>query len=138
MAEAKKPPPRINPTNRPFFEGCNEQRLMLQQCEAADCRRHVYFPRVCCPYCGSGDLEWRQASGSGTIVTYTIVHRPNHPSFFPEAPYYFIAVRLAEGPLMYSRLVEKPQSDLDLLGRQVSVTFVPHSDDQMLPYFRLT
>ena len=135
MDKNAKPLPRVNAINRPFFEGCNQDRLMLQRCKAPSCGKHVYFPRVCCPYCKGGELEWVQASGAGTIVSYTLIHRPNHPSFFPEAPYYFIAVRLREGPLMYSRLDERPDAAADLIGADVRVRFVPQAETQKLPYF---
>lgn len=135
MDKNAKPLPRINAINRPFFEACNQERLMLQRCKAAACGKHIYFPRICCPYCRGGDLEWVQASGAGSIVSYTIVHRPNHASFFPEAPYYFIAVRLREGPLMYSRLAERADAGLNLIGAEVRVTFVAHAATQKLPYF---
>lgn len=132
----EKPAPRINGINRPFFEGCNQDRLMLQRCLSPACRRHIYFPRICCPHCGGGDLEWVAASGEGKVVTYTVVRRPNHASFFPEAPYYFIAVRLKEGPVMYSRLDGAPATEAGLIGRAVKAVFVPHRADQKLPYFR--
>lgn len=135
METTAKPLPRINAINRPFFEGCNQERLMLQRCKSPACGKHIYFPRVCCPYCRGGDLEWVQASGTGTVVSYTIIHRPNHPSFFPEAPYCFIAVRLKEGPLMYSRLAERPDAAADLVGAEVRVTFVAQAETQKLPYF---
>lgn len=135
MDNNAKPLPRINAINRPFFEACNQERLMLQRCKAATCGKHIYFPRICCPYCRGGDLEWVQASGVGAIVSYTIIHRPNHASFFAEAPYYFIAVRLREGPLMYSRLAERPDAAGTLIGAEVRVTFVAQTETQKLPYF---
>ena len=99
-----KPNPRKTPISAPFWEGCNDGRLMLQRCAGADCERYVYYPRACCPHCGSGDLDWVEASGRGRVVSWTMVHRPHHAGFGPEAPYAFLAVALAEGPLMYSRL----------------------------------
>ena len=132
-----KPLPRINDINRPFWEGCNRGELVLQQCEQADCGRYLYYPRVCCPYCGGGDLAWRKVSGRGRIVTFTIVHRPQHPSFFPEAPYCVIAVELDEGPLMYSRLGTNPTSTDKLLGHPVNVVFNDHAPQQKLPFFEL-
>jgi len=132
-----KPAPRLTTINRPFFEACNRGKLLLQQCGNPDCGRFVYFPRVCCPYCHGGDLSWRPASGHGRIVTFTRIHRPQHKSFFDEAPYYFIAVELEEGPLMYSRLVEKTVSEDGLLGHPVEAVFVDHTAEQKLPFFRL-
>jgi len=132
-----KPLPRVNAINRPFWEGCNRDELVLQQCGAEDCCRHIYYPRVCCPYCQGGDLSWKKVSGRGQIITYTIIHRPQHPSFFPEAPYYVIAVELEEGPLMYSRLTNKPDASENLTGRKVKVVFDNHAPTQKLPFFEL-
>ena len=132
-----KPNPRINEINRPFWEGCNEGRLRLQQCTASGCGLFLYFPRVCCPYCQNGDLEWAEPSGRGRIVSYSLIHRPQHESFFAEAPYYLLAVELAEGPLIYSRLDGDPGSEERLLGHAVEVVFVDHTAEQRLPFFRL-
>ncbi len=132
-----KPLPRVNAINRPFWEGCNRRELVLQQCDQPDCGRFIYYPRVCCPYCGGGDLTWRKVSGRGRIVTFTVVHRPQHPSFFPEAPYYVIAVELDEGPLMYSRLTVNPASPAGLLRHPVKVVFNDHAPQQKLPFFEL-
>ena len=137
MNPQEKPQPRINNINRPFWEACNEERLLLQQCQSTACGRWIYFPRVCCPHCGGGDLSWKEASGKGRIETFTVVRRPQHPSFFAEAPYYVIAVRLDEGPLMYSRLERSYHPDLDLTGRSVKVIYSPHGTQQKLPFFAL-
>lgn len=137
MAADTKPLPRINGINRPFFEGCGAGELRLQRCQAPNCGRHVYFPRVCCPHCGGGDLVWEAVSGRGTIRTHTLVRRPQHPAFLPEAPYVVLAVTLAEGPLMYSRLVDRPSEDANLIGRAVEAVFVDHTPGQKLPFFRL-
>lgn len=132
-----KPSPRLTAINRPFFEACNRDELLLQQCGEPNCGRFVYFPRVCCPYCQGGGLTWRVTSGRGKIVTFTRIHRPQHKSFFDEAPYYFIAVELEEGPLMYSRLQEKTVTEIGLLGHPVEAVFVDHTPQQKLPFFRL-
>ena len=134
---SEKPLPRVNAINRPFWEGCNRGELVLQQCDAAACRRFIYYPRVCCPYCGGGDLTWKKISGRGRIVTYTVVHRPQHKSFFAEAPYYVIAVELDEGPLMYSRLAANPAAQTQLMRHPVRVVFSDYAPQQKLPYFDL-
>lgn len=133
-----KPLPRINAINRLFFAACNEGVFKLQRCQSPACGKHIYFPRVCCPHCGGGDLAWETVSGRGTIRTHTLVRRPQHPSFFPEAPYVVLAVTLDEGPLMYSRLVDKVAEDADLIGRKVEVVFADLAPTQKLPYFRLS
>ena len=130
-----KPNPRKTPINAPFWEGCNDGRLMLQRCTAPDCKRYVYYPRACCPHCGCGDLDWVEASGKGRVASWTLVHRPHHAGFGPEAPYVFLAVALAEGPLMYSRLAGTLPPDL--VGRSVRAVFVDHDPDRKMPFFEI-
>ncbi|MDX2155741.1 MAG: acetyl-CoA acetyltransferase [Hyphomicrobiaceae bacterium] len=36
--------------------------------------RAVFFPRLVCPFTGSTELEWRVASGLGTVYSTTVVH----------------------------------------------------------------
>ncbi len=132
-----RPMPKITPVNRPFWEACDEGRLAMQRCRGGACGRFVFYPRVCCPHCGGGELEWVDVSGRGRIETYTRVFRPQHESFQREVPIYFIAVRLDEGPLMYSRLDPRPERDEGLLGARVEVAFGPPVAGRRLPYFVL-
>ena len=136
MDVTQKIQPRINAINRPFWEACNDERLLIQRCEVPACGQWTYFPRVCCPHCG-GDLRWTQASGEGTVRSFTVIRRPQHPSFLSEVPYYFIAVQLSEGPTIYSRLHHPYVADRSLMNQPVRVTFVPHGANQKLPYFVL-
>ena len=130
------PSPRRTPTNGPWLEGCNRDELWLQQCLAPSCGKYVYYPRVCCPHCGGGELRWARASGRGTIVTFSRVHRPQHDAFLSDAPYYFIAVRVHEGPLLFSRLQHAgPVSEDGLIGREVQAVFVQHTPEQRLLFF---
>lgn len=132
----QKPSPRPTAVNGPFLEACNRDELWLQQCLAPGCGKHVYYPRVCCPHCGGGDLRWGRVSGRGEIVSFARIHRPQHDSFMSEAPYYFIAVRVHEGPLLFSRLHhEGPVSETNLIGRQVRAVFVQHTPGQRLVFF---
>lgn len=133
-----RPLPRVTAISRPFWEGCNSERLILQRCLSSTCRRWVFYPRVCCPHCGAGDLEWLPASGRGTIVSYTKIHRPQHDSFRSEVPIWFVAVRLDEGPIIYSRLVEGPPTETALIGRGVVAAFSPPFEGQRLPHMRLS
>lgn len=48
-------------------------RFLIQHC--GDCARHVYFPRECCPHCGSPALQWTQPQGTGKVYAVTTVRR---------------------------------------------------------------
>jgi uncharacterized OB-fold protein len=133
----EKPLPRICDVNRPFFDGCNAGRLVLQHCADPDCGKAVFYPRVCCPYCGGGRLEWREAKPAGRIVSITLVHRPQHEVFYDAVPVPFAAVALDAGPLIYGELVSPPARAEGLTGAAVRVVFREHARGQKLPYFEL-
>jgi uncharacterized OB-fold protein len=72
-------------------------RFMLQR--ARQSGRHVFYPRVVEPLTGATDLEWVEASGRGSVYSFTIVN--------PRAPtvaYNVALIDLAEGPRMMSRI----------------------------------
>jgi uncharacterized OB-fold protein len=130
-----KPQPRVTELNRPFWSGCNEGRLMIQRCAA--CKRGVFYPRVCCPYCRAGDLDWVQASGRGKVISHTTVRRTHHDSFNAEAPYVFAAIELEEGPCLYAQLRGAPTEGASLIGRPVAAEFVEHGPGLKIAAFHL-
>jgi uncharacterized OB-fold protein len=133
-----KPTARITSINREFFGGCNRSELRVQRCGAPECGKHVFYPRVACPHCGRATLSWETVSGRGRIVSFTKVQRPQHEAFFAEAPYYFIAVRLDEGPLLFSRLQARGEvNEHGLIGKSVRAVFVEHTPEQKLPFFQI-
>ena len=50
-------------------------KLGYQRC--TDCSEAVFYPRVLCPFCGSGALDWRESVGRGTVYATTAVHSRN-------------------------------------------------------------
>lgn len=98
------PQPVTDSDNRPLLEGWRRGELYLQHCRG--CGKAVFYPRPLCPHCWSGDLEWRKASGRGTVVSYSRIHRPNHPAFNEEVPIVLAEIRLAEGAALLARILE--------------------------------
>jgi len=132
-----RPMPQVSTVSRPYWEGCNRGVLMLQRCTSATCGKFVFYPRVCCPHCGHGTLEWVEANARGRIESYTLVHRPQHATFRDEVPILFVAVRLDEGPLMYSRLMKRPDPEVALIGHPVRVVFGDGTPEQKLALVEL-
>jgi uncharacterized OB-fold protein len=58
----------------PFWQGTREGKLMLQYCK--DTGRFQHFPRPVSLYTGSRNLEWRAASGHGTVYAVTALRTP--------------------------------------------------------------
>ncbi len=127
-----KPTPRPTPTEQPFYDACARHQLILQQCQ--DCGHVLFYPRTHCVQCHSEQLVWREASGQGSIVSYTVVRRSVSADF--EAPYMIALIDLREGPRMMSQIIEAEPEAL-AVGLSVSVDFAAWSEDITLPVFRL-
>jgi len=131
-----KPQPHIDELSHPFWQGCNEERLLIQRCDNPQCGRAVFYPRVACPHCHADSLSWIEASGRARIVSCTTIHRTHHDGFNAEAPYLFAAVELEEGALMYAQLLAEPFQDAELIGKPAAVEFVRHGPAQRIAVFR--
>lgn len=133
--QVSKPQPRVHALNRPFWAGCNEGHLMIQHCGA--CGKHVFYPRVCCPFCQEDRLSWVRASGRGKVISHTTVRRTHHDGFNADAPYVFAAIELEEGPCMYAQMPGAPVDADSLIGAKVHAQFVPHGPEQKIAVFLL-
>lgn len=114
---------------RAYFAALRQGRFEIQRCSA--CRRHVFYPRVLCPHCGSDRLEWAAPCGRGTVYATTTVRRK------PEAggDYNVALVDLEEGPRMMSRVegvapaevrIGMPvEATVKVAGEGAIVVFVP-------------
>ena len=134
-----KPQPRVTEITRPFWQGCNEGRLVMQRCQDRKCGKTVFYPRVCCPHCHGADLAWVEVSRRGAIVSHTTIHRPHHDGFNAELPYVFAAIDIegADGALLYAQMRGAPTDGTSLVGRPVQVEFITHGPDRQIPVCRL-
>lgn len=128
-----KPLPLPTPITQPFWDAAKQHRLSLQYCTS--CGRYVFYPRAICPYCGASELEWRDASGRGTVYSFTIARRPTARSFEPDVPYVIAIVELEEGPHMMTNVVGCAPEEVRI-GMAVEATFEEASDEITLVKFR--
>jgi len=128
-----KPAPIIDPGTEPYWKGLKERKLLLRHCRACD--KPHFYPREVCPYCYSLDLDWSEASGVGTVYSYTVAHRPAGPAYADDVPYTIAIVELEEGPRMMTWIVGD-KGDV-AIGARVHVRFEPLNDDVNLPVFEL-
>ncbi|WP_395710201.1 Zn-ribbon domain-containing OB-fold protein [Reyranella sp.] len=113
------------PEIRPFWEAARRGKLLLAHCTACD--RPHWFPRVVCPMCSSRDVDWREASGRGTVYSVSVARRAS-------PPYALAYVTLDEGPTMLTNIVD---CDIDgvAIGQQVKVVFKGRPDALPAPMF---
>ena len=128
-----KPVPIPDEISAPFFAGTREGKLMLQHCTACDAWS---FPvRERCPHCFAAKLEWRQASGRGTLYTFTIMHQVMNPGFADSVPYNVSQIDLEEGVRMVSNVVGVANHALHI-GMKLEVCFEDVGDNVRIPKFR--
>ncbi|HYZ64003.1 MAG TPA: Zn-ribbon domain-containing OB-fold protein [Acetobacteraceae bacterium] len=123
-----KPAPHPTKDSLPYWEAAAQGKLRLQRCGACHTVRH--YPQPVCPKCYSLDVEWIEASGRGTVHSWTVAHHAFHPAFKADLPYTLLIVDLEEGPRAMGRLdpaaVTPPR-----IGLPVRISFA----DDRLPTF---
>ncbi|MDO9487012.1 MAG: OB-fold domain-containing protein [Sphingomonadaceae bacterium] len=119
--------PLVTEDARPYWDAAAAGKLLIQNCNS--CSEPYVHPRPFCPFCMSDDVSWIEASGRGTIYTYTVTAR---------APVFTIPAMIAleEGPVMMSAIVGADPTDVAIGGR-VAVGFAPTIDGPPLPVFTL-
>ena len=78
--------------------------------------------------------EWFDASGKGTLYTYTVVKRSIHPEFSETTPFTLAIIELEEGPRMTSWIVDVPQEELKC-GMPLRVVFRDIHPGLVMPCF---
>lgn len=128
-----RPIPRPSDHSADFWQATTEGRLLIQRC--ASCSTTIFYPRVNCGACGSTDLTNEEASGRGSVFTYTVARRPTHKAFADAGPYVIAIVELEEGPHLTTNIVECDPDDVTI-GMEVEVIFADERKGIALPLFR--
>jgi uncharacterized OB-fold protein len=126
-----KPLPRLDTVNRPFWTATADGKFMLQFCK--NCGATRYPPGPICPKCLSSNQDWKPASGRGTLESWVDFHRAYWDGFKGDLPYRVCLVRLEEGPVVVSNLIDK--TDNLRMGQPVKVVFEKVTDEVTLPKF---
>lgn len=135
MSEATraKPLPVVTEESRPFWDGCQHGKLLLQYCN--ECHRYQFYPRLFCMHCGSNALRWVEASGQGVIYSFTIIHQNKSPEYVNDVPYNVAIVQLEEGSRLMSNIVDIDTGEMRV-DLPVIVVFDQVTDSITLPRFR--
>ena len=116
----KRPRPKLDAINRPFWTGGAAGQLYITQCN--DCAEWTHPPRQFCRHCQSENVGPQAVPGTGAIDTLTV----NHQAWMPglEVPFVIARVRLdgAAGVILTTNIVGSPVDSVDFEDR-VRVTF---------------
>lgn len=128
------PAPVVNADSAPYWQGARDNKLLLQRC--SDCGTLRFFPRYLCTECGSDNTGWVEATGRGTVHSFTVVHRAAFPEFQERTPYVVALIDLEEGPRMMSNIVGADALEV-AIGDAVTIEFEDRGDDgAKVPQFR--
>ncbi|GAA1017602.1 hypothetical protein Aple_023790 [Acrocarpospora pleiomorpha] len=108
-----------------FFDGTARGDLLIRRCDR--CGGWAAPQTRTCPHCASPELSWTPAAGTGTVVTWSVVHTKGLP------PVTVGIVELDEGPWMQVQLTGDLPEDLSDL--RVRVAFERPEGGEAVPVF---
>jgi uncharacterized OB-fold protein len=142
--------------HRGYFEAAKAGQLVVQRCLVCGLLRAPIA--AACPFCTSGEWEWHQVSGRGTIHSYGIVSQAIQPAFRAWVPYPIVLVELdeqrgvpwrggREGEQVSLRVIanlvriddpSRPEDEANVaIGKRVEACFVDLDENMALPQFHL-
>jgi uncharacterized OB-fold protein len=80
-------------------------------------------------------MQWVKVSGKGYVYTFIVYHQVYHPGWKNDIPYNVTWVKLDEGALFTTNLVECKNEDI-CIGMPVEVVFDDVTEEITLPKFR--
>jgi uncharacterized protein len=116
----------------PFWDATREQRLLIPYSTATG--QPFWYPREVAPDSLEAGVEWREASGEGTVYAVSVQHRTGPGRDPDDGPYAVALVDLPEGVRIMSNVIGcDPESVVP--GMAVRVAWHPLSDGRNLPMF---
>jgi len=112
-----------------YWAATRRHCLSAQWC--VSCAAYQHPPRAVCINCSATEqLQQVDLSGRGRVDTFTVVHRSPRPEL--DVPYTIARVRLAEGPIVLTRL---EGATAWAIGDAVEVAWADLADGRALPIF---
>ena len=127
-----RPLPAPDHVSARYWEAAASGTLLYQECPS--CGHRQLYPRAMCTACAA-EPEWREASGQGTVHTYTVIRQNWAPPFRDELPYVVAMVELDEGPRMMTNITHCRPEDVHI-GMRVESYSVVADEGVGLPFWR--
>lgn len=120
MTITSYPLPRSNAQTQPYWDGAAAGELRYQRCAA--CGHVQRIPRSLCEQCQSRRLDWKDSRRTGTVLTFTTVHRAPLPAFKDMVPYVIAIVDMDEGFRVMANAMPQCRDGLTI-GARVRIGF---------------
>ncbi|WP_067825265.1 Zn-ribbon domain-containing OB-fold protein [Nocardia inohanensis] len=109
-----------------FFDAARRGEVAIKKC--AGCGVALAPEAMVCTDCAGTELTWVTASGAGTLITWTVVHKAPNRAYQELVPYTVGVVELAEGPWLYAAILGEPSA-----GAALRADFVHPADGESYP-----
>ena len=115
-----------------WWDGFRNHKILIQKC--SDCGKLRHPCRPMCGACQSTQWESIEASGKGTVHSFTVIHYPPVPGY--DYPLPVGLIDLEEGTRIVANIKGCEPADIQI-GMKVEgiVERVSEDDDLMLPFF---
>ena len=123
-----KPTPTPNADSQSFWNAATEGKLMYQVCKETG--KAVGLPCAVSPFVPGGELVWKQASGTGRVASYSIVHRASTPAFREHVPFVLALVDFDEGFRLMLNVIGEDRESVEI-GDAVKVAFETRGGEGM-------
>lgn len=115
-----------------LYEGFNQEKLLVQQCDACTLLRHP--PSPFCPHCQCGDWTPFETCGEGRLHSYTVHY---HPPIAPwPTPHAVGLADMAEG-FRFVAAIPGAAPDALRIGQPVKVCYVAAGEERKLACFSI-
>jgi len=119
--------PAVNPETLEFWKAMGQGKLLIKGCQG--CGEAHFYPRAHCPHCDADETHWLEASGRGTIYSFTVMRR--------EEPQRIVAyVTLEEGPTIFTNIVGTSPGDVRI-GAPVHLQVSESKEGLPVPTFAM-
>lgn len=127
----KRPLPGMSDDTRFFWEGCEQEKLLIQRC--VDCQTLRHPPAPVCSKCHSFNWDTQEAAGKGELYSFVVMHYPEVPPF--DYPNPIGLIELDEGVRLIAGLTGVESGEIQI-GQRLQVEFNRFDDRLTLPQFR--
>ncbi|MFG2958312.1 Zn-ribbon domain-containing OB-fold protein [Streptomyces sp. NPDC048291] len=117
-----------DPATELFFDATARGELLVRRCTA--CGAHAAPASDACPRCRNATATSEPAAGTGTVVSWTVVHGRT-----PGAEQVVALVELTEGPWLYAALRGLRPGERPWSGLPVTVAFERPEGGEAVPVF---
>ncbi len=128
--DATRIKPPLGHDNAWWWEMAAEGKLGIQCCSQCQTLRHP--PRPMCHVCNSTEWHVVEASGRGTLNSFTVLRHPQFPGY--EYPLIIVLIDLEEGTRLTSQLADCEPEDVSF-GMPVIMKIHEDADGFKLPVF---